>query len=108
MDDADDNETWLLDEGDRVIERRAADGHSSPTARDSLIYCLWVADYGMRNAGDLEAAADVHPAFIADGLAAAQALSLPLATDAFSLPIAHFEERYFDLFDSLVTELRQA
>jgi len=105
--DADDNETWLLEEGDRVIERRVADGHSPPTMRDSLIYCLWVADYGMRNAGDLEAATDVYPTFMVDSLAAARALGLPMATEAFSLPIARLEERYFDLFDSLVAELRQ-
>ncbi len=107
MDDADDNETWLLDEGDRGIERRAADSHSSPTARDSLIYCLWVADYGMRNAGDLKTAADVHPAFMADGLAAARSIGLPQATAAFALPVADLERRWFDLFDSLVAEVRR-
>lgn len=107
MDDADDNETWLLDEGDRVIGRRASGDPSSPTARDVLIHCLWVADYGMRNAGDLEAAADVHPAFMADGLAAARSIGLPQATAAFALPVADLERRWFDLFDSFVAEVRR-
>ncbi|WP_332770517.1 hypothetical protein [Phenylobacterium sp.] len=49
-----DNETWLIDTGHDVIEKKAATGPASLNPRERLIYCLWVADYGMKNAGDLE------------------------------------------------------
>jgi hypothetical protein len=55
-----DNETWLLDAGDEVIQAKAAHGIDSLSARDRLIYCLWVADYAMRNAGDLSTASDLY------------------------------------------------
>lgn len=104
----DDDETWLLDEGDRIIERKAAEGYSSLNPRERLIYCLWAADYGMRNAGDLSPAADLHPTFLRDGQSAAQELGLARSTAAFSLPDKELEERYFDLFDGIVAELRAA
>jgi hypothetical protein len=102
-----DRETWLLDEGDRVIRAEAENGAVSLPPRDRLIHSLWVADYGMRNAGDLDTAADVHPAFLAEGLAAATALGMPRATAAFSLPPGELEGRWFNLFDGLVNELRR-
>jgi len=102
----DDDETWLLEEGDRVIEKKAAEGYSSLGPRERLIYCLWAADYGMRNAGDLTTAADLHPTFLRDGQSAAQELDFPRCTAAFSLPNKKLEERYFDLFDGIVAELR--
>ncbi|PJI87916.1 hypothetical protein BDW16_1169 [Sphingomonas koreensis] len=38
LDDA--HETWLLDEGDQIIEQKAAKGYSSLTPRARLIYCV--------------------------------------------------------------------
>lgn len=104
----DDHETWLLDEGDQVIEQKAASGYSSLTPRARLIYCLWAADYGMRNAGDLTTAADLHPTFMADGQSAAQELGLPYAAAAFSLTSEELERQYFSLFDEIVGEIRHA
>ncbi len=101
-----DDQTWLLEEGDRVITKKAAGTYSSLNPRDRLIYCLWVADYGMRNAGDLTTAADLHPAFLRDGQSAAQELGFPRSTAAFSLSSQELEERYFDLFGGIVAELR--
>jgi hypothetical protein len=101
-----DNETWLLDEGDRAIQRKIAEGYSSLEPLDRLIYCLWAADYGMRNAGDLAAAADLHPTFLRDGQSAAQQLRLPCAIAAFSLSPQELEQQYFDRFDGIVAELR--
>jgi hypothetical protein len=103
----DDHETWLLDEGDQIIEQKAAKGYfSHPRAR--LIYCVWAADYGMRNAGDLMTAADLHPTFLVDGQSAAQELGLPHAAAAFSLTSDELERQYFDLFDDIVAEIRAA
>ena len=102
----DDHETWLLDEGDQIIEQKANKGYLSLSPRARLIYCLWAADYGMRNAGDLTTAADLHPTFLDDGQSAAQELRLPHAVAAFSLTSKEFERQYFDLFDEIVAEIR--
>jgi hypothetical protein len=103
-----DNESWLLDAGDAIIQAKVAHGIDSLGARDLLIYCLWVADYGMRNAGDLATASDLYATFHRDALAAAAKLQLPLATAAFSLPVEELEARYFDLFEGVCNELRSA
>lgn len=104
----DNHETWLLNEGDQIIEQKAAKGYSSLTLRARLIYCVWAADYGMRNAGDLTTAADLHPTFLVDGQSAAQELGLPHAAAAFSLTAEELERQYFDLFDNIVAEIRAA
>ena len=49
-----DNETWIIEDGDIVIRKIAEHGIDTLLPIELLIYCLWVADYGMRNAGDLE------------------------------------------------------
>ena len=102
----DDNETWLLDEGQKAIEKQLAHGYASLSAIERLTYCLWVADYGMRNAGDMATADDLHPSFREDGLAAAQHLGLPRSAVAFHLSLYELEKQYFELFDELVNELR--
>ena len=61
------NETWLIEIGDEIIKRRAADGKESVPDVDNHIFCLWVADYGMRNAGDLAGASQVDADFHTDG-----------------------------------------
>jgi hypothetical protein len=76
------------------------------TPRERLIHRLWVADYSMRNAGDLASAHDLAPRFLADGLAAARILGLPQANAAFALSAGEFERRFFDLVDALIAELR--
>ena len=50
------NETWLIEAGDEVIQKMAASGSDGLSLWERLVYCLWVADYGMRNAGDLDTA----------------------------------------------------
>ena len=99
-------EDWLLEAGEAVVERKAARSYAGLTARERLIYCLWVADYGMRNAGDLASASDLHPGFMADALAAARDLGLPQVEVAFALSPADLERRYFSLFVSLVEEIK--
>ncbi len=56
-------ETWIIDVGADVIAKRSAIGREALTPLEKLIYCVWVADYGMRNAGDLVVAADIYPEF---------------------------------------------
>ena len=47
-----DNETWVVEAGDTVIQKKASCGIERLSPWERLVYCLWVADYGMRNAGD--------------------------------------------------------
>ncbi|MDJ0945600.1 MAG: hypothetical protein QNJ30_19200 [Kiloniellales bacterium] len=102
----DDNETWILDAGDEVIQKRAAQGPAALQPLERLIYCLWVADYGMRNAGDLSAAGDLYPDFQAEAAELAGDLKLPTTHAAFALPPAELEQRYLQLFDAICEEIR--
>ena len=100
------NETWIIDAGDEVIGKKAASGMDSLTPRERLIYCLWVADYGMRNAGDLETACDLFVPFQSLGRETAMALNLPQTLSLFDLTRDEMEQRYFDHFDVVCEEIR--
>jgi hypothetical protein len=101
-----DNETWIIGTGDRVIQQKARLGYQTLSTREVLIYCLWVADYAMRNAGSLDTAGELFAGFQTEGATAASSLSLPKNEHAFSLSTKEFEAGYFELFDSLCEELR--
>lgn len=103
-----DNETWLIETGDLVIRKKANAGVKSLLPWEVLVYCLWVADYGMRNAGDLDTAADVYVEFHEQGRRVAEQLSLPLTQEAFSLSKEKLEEQYFDRFELVCDEIRRA
>lgn len=99
-------EAWLVEVGADVVEKKSASGKDALTPFEKLIYCLWVADYGMRNAGDLETAADVYADFQAEGAALAAGLGLSVTRAALELPSADLEMRYFDLFGAVIAEVR--
>jgi hypothetical protein len=103
-----DNETWIIDAGDAVIEKKASSGVSNLPAREQLIYCLWVADYGMRNAGNLATARELCADFQPEGARLAEELSLPFTHESFSLSADAFESQYFERFDRICNELRYA
>jgi hypothetical protein len=103
-----DNETWVIETGDRVIRKKASGGIECLSPWEMLVYCLWVADYGMRNAGDLDTAADVNPEFQKRARRIAEALSLPLTLEAFSLPQRDLEREYFDRFEAICNEIKDA
>ena len=103
-----DNETWLIEAGDDVIQKKAAQGVENLSAVEKLIYCFWVADYGMRNAGDLETARDWYSDFQAEGAALSKKLKLEQAHSAFSLSTATLEMEYFDRFEAICDDIRQA
>lgn len=106
MSEPSDNETWIIDAGDTVIIKKAASGLTSLTSIERLIYCLWVADYGMRNAGDLEAAGDLYADFQAEGARLATELSLPFTRESFALSIHELESQYHERFDRICDEIR--
>src|SRR5262245_50680771 len=103
-----DNETWVVEEGDRIIQKKARLGVDRLTDWERLVYSLWVADYGMRNAGDLDTARDVCADFQSVALHLATKLSLPTTCSAFVLNPDTLRERYFDLFEAVCTEIRSA
>jgi hypothetical protein len=103
-----DNENWLIEEGDRIIQKKHLRGAESLTAWEELAYCLWVADYGMRNAGDLDVAKDIDADFQSKALRSAEQLALPLTRAAFALKQRAFEKAYFDRFEAICTEIRNA
>lgn len=102
----DDNETWLIDAGDVVITKKAETGMVSLTTFERLIYSLWVADYGMRNAGDLVTASDLHARFQEEGRDAAIALGLARTAAAFSSTTQELQDCYFEVFDDVCAEIR--
>jgi hypothetical protein len=101
-----DNETWIIEAGGDVIEKELSAGLDTLDAWERLVYCLWIADYGMRNAGDLDAAFDIYDAFLTEARKASSELGLVGCYGAFSLSPSELEARYFDLFDSLCNEIR--
>jgi len=108
MADPSDNETWLIDAGDLIVEKMQQCGLKGLTTWEQLVYGLWVADYGMRNAGDLKMSAELHPRFQTDASRLAVELSLALTKDLFSMPRRRLEKCYFDQFDAICTEIRAA
>ncbi|HYV34744.1 MAG TPA: hypothetical protein VE988_03505 [Gemmataceae bacterium] len=102
------NETWLIDIGDAVIRKQAGSGTNSLLSCEKLVHCFWVADYGMRNAGDLDVAGDVYSEFHSEGLKLATALSLPLTQAIFALSKDDLENVYFDRFESICNEIKKA
>ena len=108
-DDADDMETWLLEAGDEVIEKRAVQGEASLSPPERAIYCMWVLDYAVRNAGSLDALEDVHETAIEDLAVFARAQKIAvLATllDMAGGDEESFIDAYYEQFDAACTELR--
>ncbi|QNA83764.1 hypothetical protein G4G27_07005 [Sphingomonas sp. So64.6b] len=101
-----DNQTWLIDDGHAIIEKKRAGGIDALTPRERLIHCFWIADYSMRNAGDLATARDLDPRYLSDARSVAALLDLPVTAAAFGLSEGELERRFFDLFDRLCDELR--
>lgn len=100
------NETWLIDTGDDVIQKEAAHGRATLTAFERLVHCLWVADYSMRNAGDLLTASDLYAPFQEEAAQLADELGLARTRAALSLPGEEFEQTYFAVFDEVGAELQ--
>ena len=101
------NETWIIDAGDAVIQKKARDGIGTLSASERLIYCLWVADYGMRNAGDLDTARDVYADFQTEAARLAGELGFQATHRAFALPTADLQREYFDRFEEICDEIQR-
>jgi len=100
------NETWLIETADDVIEKKVEHGVNALSPIEHLIYCLWVADYSIRNAGDLDTAADLYEPFQSEAASIAQALSLSSTHQGFSLPAKTLEREFLDRFDTMCAEIQ--
>jgi hypothetical protein len=102
------NEAWIIDCGAQVIEKKAQRGLPSLSTWERLVYCLWVADYMMRNAGDFANAVDMYPDFQKEAKRFAVELSLPATCEAFSLSQRKLQREYFERFEAICDEVRGA
>jgi hypothetical protein len=102
------HETWVIEAGHEVLKKMAVAGLAGLVPLERLVYYLWVADYGMRNAGDLDAADDVCPHFQSEARLLAEELSLPAAREAFALPPSVLQKEYDLHFEVICQELKDA
>jgi hypothetical protein len=102
------NETWIVERGGDVAEKRTRTGPEGLSSWEHLVYCLWATDYMMRNAGDFANAVDLYPTFQSDAKDLSSKLSLALTYQAFSLPEADLQRQYFDRFQAICNEIRRA
>ena len=101
------NENWIIDFGDEIIEMKYDHGIESLSEIETLIYCLWVADYSMRNSGDLIAGIDLYPHFKEQGKSIAEKLQLHITNELFSFDKAFMETKYFLYFEEVCNELKR-
>lgn len=62
----------------------------------------------MRNAGDVANAEDMHPNFQSDAKQLAKRLGLAVTYDAFSLSERKLQKEYFDRFERICEEVKNA
>jgi hypothetical protein len=103
-----DNETWIIERGADIIEKKERSGLATLDDWEHLVYCLWIADYMMRNAGDLANAPDLYPEFQVEAIQRARRLGLVLTERMFALPPDQFEREYLDQFESVCGEVRSS
>jgi len=102
------NQSWVVQAGDRVIQKKAETGATSLSDWERLVYCLWITDYMMRNAGDFANAQDMYPSFQADAKQLAERLDLAETREAFSLSQRKLQKEYFDRFERICDEIKSA
>ena len=102
------NQSWVVDAGDRVIQKKAETGATSLNDWERLVYCLWLADYMMRNAGDFANAKSMCPNFQTDAKQLAERLNLAATHEAFSLSERKLQKEYFDRFEGICDEIKSA
>lgn len=100
------NESWIVNRGGQIVEKEAHAGLSTLSDLERLIYCLWVTDYMMRNAGDFANAEDMYPEFQSDAKRFAKSLGLAQTHEAFSLSQGNLQREYFDRFEAICDEIK--
>ena len=90
-----------------VIRKEASEGRDSLSPVERLIYCVWVADYGMRNAGDLDTARDLYVDFQSEAAQLARDLGLRSTQRAFALPTTELQQSFLRSFEEICDEIRR-
>jgi hypothetical protein len=102
------NESWVVDRGALVVAKKAQNGEDSLNDWERIVYCLWLADYMMRNAGDFANAKDMCPDFQRDAKRLAKQLFLPLTSKSFGLSRRNLQRECFERFEAMCDEIRSA
>ena len=102
------NESWVVEVGGDIIEKRASAGLNALSSRESLIYWLWWADYMMRNAGDFANAVALEKDFQQEIVSRAKELGLGYTEETFSLARYELQAQYFDRFEAVCDEIKGA
>jgi hypothetical protein len=100
------NGRWLVGRGGEVVEKKAQIGVAGLNDWERLVYCLWVADYMMRNAGDFANAVDMYPTFQSDAQQFAQRLGLTATRETFLLSRRKLQKEYFNRFEQICDEIK--
>lgn len=105
-----DEESWLIDIGDEIINKIAETGIDSLNNIEHAVYCLWVIDYVVRNAGSLESVEDLYPTAVQklSILSKANGWLLNSEVEAEARNSELFCSSYYDSFDVKCGELRSA
>ncbi|WP_200179848.1 hypothetical protein [Undibacterium sp. 14-3-2] len=74
--------------------------------KERLIYCLWVADYCMRNAGDISQASEMYAGWQKEAAEQSKKLLLDFSSESFSLSESSFEQQFFSRFDGICEEIK--
>ena len=102
------NQSWVVDRGGDVVEKKAQTGVASLSDWERLVYCLWVTDYMMRNAGDFLNAEVMYPDFQTDATRFSKSLGLATTHALFSLSQRKLQRDYFDRFEAVCDEIKKA
>ncbi|MCB1586064.1 MAG: hypothetical protein KDI59_11290 [Xanthomonadales bacterium] len=105
-----DNEAWLIEIGDEIIEKKANSSYEDLNNIEQSIYCFWVIDYAVRNSGTLEPMKELHPSAIEVLLNNAQFNNWSKTINLLNLSNneKEFCSKYYEQFEMSCNELRSA
>jgi hypothetical protein len=100
------NESWLVDKGDEIIQKMADSGEASLASWERLVHILWVVDYCMRDAGDLAQSDLLRSGYKSEATQISQDIGLPVSHDLFLLSDEALAHQYFESFETVCAEIR--
>jgi hypothetical protein len=106
----DDMETWLIDAGDAMVQKKSLTGLDGLSPVERAIYALWVVDYAVRNSGTLLPMSEIYPTALAELRVFATISDLPALTllAGSTADDAAFCDDYYRHFEMASRELKLA
>src|SRR3982751_2291259 len=101
------NQTWVVERGGVVVEKKSQVGLAGLSDWERLLYCFWVTDYMMRNAGDFANAEVMYPDFQVDAARFAKSLGLATTYQTFSLSRRKLQREFLGRFESICEEIKR-